>query len=190
MAKRLYDITYRDNKKPAYVEDMGVIFKMSGMVFQGKGHQLVLMFPDHEWQIVHVDVIEPTTEEWAEILRATDDPKYYSEVSKAWLRKSQRTISGSVQQKVWWRDNLKCMYCGKGMGDGAFLTVDHFVPLELGGANNETNYLTSCAPCNRAKGDMPPEQYCRENGLDYNFYTTYLEKVSNSFLASLREKRK
>jgi 5-methylcytosine-specific restriction endonuclease McrA len=39
-----------------------------------------------------------------------------------------------VQQKVWAADGFQCVYCGAKMGE-TLLTVDHFVPLELGGAN-------------------------------------------------------
>ena len=69
------------------------------------------------------------------------------------------TISGAVQQKVWARDNFTCLYCGKKMGE-VQLSIDHFVPVELGGADRPENYASSCRKCNKAKGSMPARQWC------------------------------
>src|SRR5665647_3436101 len=38
------------------------------------------------------------------------------------------------------------------------LTVDHVVPRCKGGPDTWDNLVTSCAPCNRKKGDRPPQQ--------------------------------
>ncbi len=44
-----------------------------------------------------------------------------------------------------------CVYCGvTGVG-----SIDHKVPLALGGSNDLDNLVISCSPCNRLKGDMP-----------------------------------
>ena len=35
----------------------------------------------------------------------------------------------------------------------------HFVPLEMGGANDTSNYLTACRKCNKDKGGMAPADW-------------------------------
>ncbi len=53
------------------------------------------------------------------------------------------------------------MYCDKKMGD-VQLTIDHFVPLELGGKNDQTNYLSACRKCNKDKASIHPVNYLGE----------------------------
>lgn len=48
------------------------------------------------------------------------------------------------------RDDWCCQYCGD--RDGR-LTVDHVVPRSRGGESVWENIVTSCAPCNRRKGN-------------------------------------
>ncbi len=49
------------------------------------------------------------------------------------------------------RDRHRCQYCGS----ERHLTVDHVVPRSKGGTDTWDNLVTSCAPCNRKKGDRP-----------------------------------
>src|SRR3954451_10882587 len=55
-----------------------------------------------------------------------------------------------TRRAVFARDRWTCQYCGS-RGN---LTVDHVVPRSKGGASNWENIVTSCAPCNRRKGDQ------------------------------------
>jgi len=54
-----------------------------------------------------------------------------------------------TRRAVFARDRWTCQYCGS----GASLTVDHVVPRSKGGRSSWDNIVTSCAPCNRRKGD-------------------------------------
>ena len=58
------------------------------------------------------------------------------------------------RRAVFARDRHRCQYCGS----DRHLTVDHVVPRCRGGADTWDNLVTSCAPCNRKKGDRPPQQ--------------------------------
>lgn len=50
----------------------------------------------------------------------------------------------------------RCFYCGTIDGDPDF-TVDHVVPLSIGGKNVHTNMVPSCHECNsKKKRDKPP----------------------------------
>lgn len=44
-----------------------------------------------------------------------------------------------------------CHWCKKPL-TAADATIDHKIPLHLGGLNNSNNYVLSCAPCNHTKG--------------------------------------
>ncbi len=54
-----------------------------------------------------------------------------------------------TRRAVFARDRWTCQYCGS-RGN---LTVDHIVPRSKGGSSAWENIVTSCAPCNRRKGD-------------------------------------
>lgn len=53
------------------------------------------------------------------------------------------------------RDGWTCQYCGD---TRLKLTVDHVIPKSKGGGSDWENIVTSCAPCNRQKGDRLPRE--------------------------------
>lgn len=180
-AKRFYLPAYKyAPERPPYLQDLGNVLTMSGMVYQGMGSSLVLVFPgldfDHNFTVA-----KPTLEEWGEIIRQSDDPEIFvgevGGINKVFQRKSRYVISGDTQQKIWARDNFACVYCGIRMGQ-RLLTIDHFVPLELGGENEERNYITACRKCNKDKGSLSPIEFCRVKGFDYPRLAGYLISVN------------
>lgn len=54
-----------------------------------------------------------------------------------------------VRAAVFLRDDFTCVYCGHRGGN---LECDHVIPIARGGGNGLDNLVTSCPPCNRAKG--------------------------------------
>jgi 5-methylcytosine-specific restriction endonuclease McrA len=62
---------------------------------------------------------------------------------------SRRKIT---RRAVFARDSWTCQYCGT----TSHLTVDHVVPRSRGGMSVWENIVTSCAPCNRRKGNRTP----------------------------------
>jgi 5-methylcytosine-specific restriction endonuclease McrA len=57
-----------------------------------------------------------------------------------------------TRRAVFARDSWTCQYCGR----TSHLTVDHVMPRSRGGRSIWENIVTSCAPCNRRKGDRTP----------------------------------
>lgn len=170
MAKdnRLYNLTYLSNTdtlEPAYFGDIGQILKVNGVLFSGKGSNLLLTIDDIGLE--DVLIINPTVDEFAEVLRLSDDAGYRLELQKKWVRKAQYIISGMVQQRVWKAWDFECAFCHKKMGE-VQLTVDHFMPIELGGANDETNYISACRKCNKQKGNIHPQTWCRMQSKSYS----------------------
>jgi hypothetical protein len=189
------------DRKPVF-EDIGCQLTISGLVMQGMGSTLILLHPGAELpggagvhqgaRVVFVDrstgghdrltLAQPTLEEWAEIIRQSDDPEAFvgeldgeGGLRKKLHRKQLLAISGEVQQRVWARDGFACVYCGAKMGT-TLMSIDHFVPLEEGGANDSSNYVTACRRDNKAKGMMMPEAFCRLKGYDYERIKAHLEQ--------------
>jgi len=178
MADRFYLAAYRNapDRKPVF-QDLGEVVTIAGMVFQGMGETLVVMSPGHGIDPDQIIVATPDVDEWGRIIRQTDDPEIFvgevGGINKVIHRKNRWVISGQVQQRVWAKDNFRCVYCGAKMGE-RLMTIDHFVPLELGGLNEETNYLTACRPCNKNKGVLMPKEFCDLYHYNYELIANYL----------------
>jgi hypothetical protein len=63
--------------------------------------------------------------------------------------KKRKPISQSVKDKVWRRDEGKCVSCGSNEN----LEFDHIIPHSKGGADTYRNLQLLCEPCNRKKSD-------------------------------------
>ncbi len=114
-------------------------------------------------------------EEWVDLIQRSDQPEVLMGNPKVFHRKARFEISGIVQQRVWVADKFACVYCHNLMGK-VQLTIDHFIPLEIGGVNNTSNYLSACRKCNKDKGCEDPKEYCTRKGLDYNYFIDYLAR--------------
>ncbi len=155
------------SNRPVMYGDIGSLIRLEGVVIGGGGAQAVLMLPGLS-TIVGARYYHPTIEQWSDWLQRSDNPEILigpsltgpggATLPKIWHRKLRYEISGAVQQKVWAADGFQCVYCGVPMGK-ALMTVDHFYPLELGGKNDVTNYLSSCKPCNKSKGSQAPDEW-------------------------------
>lgn len=171
--KRFYQLELAH--RAAVWGDIGNLIKVEGIVVGGEGAQAILMLPGIDLKgagpntgrrqlfTPYVPVHEMAIEEWTDFLQRSDNPEVLVMPAKAFHRKLRYEISGHVQQKVWVADQFTCMYCSRKMGD-VQLTIDHFVPLEMGGVNDTSNYLSACRRCNKDKGSMSPQDWCNKIG--------------------------
>jgi 5-methylcytosine-specific restriction endonuclease McrA len=53
------------------------------------------------------------------------------------------------------RDGFACQYCGRHTAD---LTIDHIIPIAVGGKHTWENVVASCQTCNNRKADRTPEE--------------------------------
>lgn len=191
MVDRIYKLSYPDNpRRPIYYDDAGNLLQISGVLLQGMGASLLMLYPGADI-IAQTATIKPSLEEWCEFFDRSDDPLIIQEnedgTIKAILRKAQRSISGAIQQKIWYRDGWQCMYCGKSVPD-VQLTIDHFIPLETLGEDDESNYLSCCRQCNKAKGNRQPLAFCNDKHYDFEGLVLYLQgKASKMFINHLQK---
>lgn len=59
-------------------------------------------------------------------------------------------IPDSVREYVYQRNHHQCQSCGKTKSE-TNLTIDHIIPLALGGSNDISNLQTLCLSCNSKK---------------------------------------
>ena len=171
---RFYQLELRH--RPALHGDVGSLLKIEGIVIGGEGAQAVFLLPMSRGLSDTSTVKILTNEEWSDWLQRSDNPEVLvnGSLEKAFHRKLRYDISGTVQQKVWVADGCKCLYCKQPMGR-VQLTVDHFWPLEQGGVNDTSGYVSACRRCNKDKGAMDPREWCKLKNLDYDFFVQYLQ---------------
>jgi len=66
------------------------------------------------------------------------------------------TVSKRMRYEVLRRDGHRCRYCGAA-APGVMLTVDHVVPVALGGSDDPSNLIAACGPCNAGKSSSSPD---------------------------------
>lgn len=65
-------------------------------------------------------------------------------------------VSKRLRFEVLRRDNHTCRYCGAAAPD-VKITVDHVTPVALGGSDEASNLVASCADCNSGKASVSPD---------------------------------
>lgn len=80
--------------------------------------------------------------------------------------KEQRWATYAIQRESLWRRGYRhCYYCEMRLtlarGQPHSMTLDHKIPLALGGRNRPENYVAACGPCNAAKGAMTEAEFYR-----------------------------
>ena len=79
--------------------------------------------------------------------------KYQFDISKLKVniqiisKRHREPIPQHVKDRVWNRDDGKCVQCGSNEN----LEYDHIIPHSKGGANTYRNIQLLCEPCNRKK---------------------------------------
>jgi hypothetical protein len=67
------------------------------------------------------------------------------------------TVARRLRYEVLRRDKHTCRYCGASAPD-AKLTIDHVIPIALGGSDDPKNLVTACDDCNSGKTSSAPDQ--------------------------------
>lgn len=65
-------------------------------------------------------------------------------------------VKGRLRFEILRRDNYTCRYCGAKAPD-VRLTVDHVLPVSLGGTDDAANLVTACVSCNSGKASVTPD---------------------------------
>jgi len=69
---------------------------------------------------------------------------------------ARKPISRRLRFEILRRDDNTCRYCG-GKAPDVTLTVDHVVPVALGGSDDPTNLVAACKDCNAGKSSSTPD---------------------------------
>lgn len=154
------------------IRQVGHTVQLGGAVWRSADKTYLVMFPEEE-PVGPVEVLHLNQEEWQQFLRQSDllETEVLAKaadgtVTKAIIRKSQRTISQNTSWQVFRRDGFRCRYCGS---ETKPLTVDHLVLWEEGGPSTEANLASACRDCNKARGNTAYEAWLQ---------TPYYKRVS------------
>lgn len=80
-----------------------------------------------------------------------------------------------IKEKIFKRDNHRCVICGLGRKDGIDIHADHIVPLDRGGTNAIDNGQTLCSQHNVMK-----KNYSQTEAGKRYFIKTYEKAVKNN----------
>jgi len=78
----------------------------------------------------------------------------YVRLNSATLRRTgkRRTpVSRRLRYLTFHKSDFRCRACGASVKDGAKLEVDHIIPVDWGGTNDEGNLQALCQACNAGK---------------------------------------
>ena len=73
-----------------------------------------------------------------------------------------KSLWAAIRDRIFKRDDYTCGYCG---ARGGKLECDHKHPVSKGGTNDETNLITACFKCNRAKHARTEEEWKKVRGM-------------------------
>jgi HNH endonuclease len=74
-------------------------------------------------------------------------------------------VAHARHEEVRARYRVRCGYCGVTEEEaGGELTVDHFIPVSAGGAEDDDNLIYACFRCNLFKADFCPSESDRAQG--------------------------
>lgn len=80
-------------------------------------------------------------------------------------RVGRSRIPREIRDKVLLLDGFKCQYYGE-VFPADQLSIDHLIPLAMGGPDEITNYVSACKPCNSRKGHLPLHEFAATLKLD------------------------
>lgn len=66
------------------------------------------------------------------------------------------SVSKRLRFEIFRRDNNACRYCGATAPE-AKLTIDHVIPVALGGTDDPSNLVAACGDCNTGKSASSPD---------------------------------
>lgn len=69
----------------------------------------------------------------------------------------RKAIPRRLRFEIFRRDGYTCRYCGASAPD-AQVTIDHVIPIALGGTDDPSNLVTACTDCNAGKASTAPDQ--------------------------------
>ena len=78
-------------------------------------------------------------------------------------RHGRGNIPRVIRRDVYRRDKFTCQFCHCQFSPKD-LTIDHLVPLDLGGFDEVTNYITCCQACNQRKSNLPLKVFAASLG--------------------------
>lgn len=94
-------------------------------------------------------------------------------------RTGRGSIPRQMRQQIYSRDKYTCQYCQR-VFDKDNLTIDHLIPMALGGLDEMTNYATCCRSCNELKAARPLAEFAREINIEVEDLPVHGDPVVNN----------
>ena len=107
-----------------------------------------------------------------------------STLRKHWIGKRERLA-------IYMRDGMACVWCGKGVDDGAILSLDHVLPHSKGGLNISANLVTSCRHCNSMRGNRTMREFAKAvaeyRGIGFKTIAAHIKRCCRRDMTAMRQ---
>lgn len=95
-------------------------------------------------------------------------------------------VTKRTRYEVLRRDGHRCRYCGASADDQP-LTIDHVVPVSLGGSDDPSNLVAACRDCNAGKASSNPDaEAVAQVADDAIRWAAAMEKAAENYSAERR----
>jgi len=84
--------------------------------------------------------------------------------------RQQKAKARELRKSRWWQQKISrghCQYCGASVPPKE-LTMDHIVPLAMGGSSSKGNIAACCKACNNKKKDHDADRVAALPGKSWN----------------------
>lgn len=112
------------------------------------------------WKQLNLEAYDAYQKKWR--AENKDKVKIYHSVCKQRRRNVPGNICSKHIQKLLKQQKAKCLNCAKHIAKT--FTVDHIMPVALGGTNENHNLQLLCKSCNSSKNAKDPIIWAQENG--------------------------
>ena len=79
------------------------------------------------------------------------------------ISRRREGVPSLLKLAVYLRDEMSCVYCGRGVEDGIEMSVDHIIPRSKYGPDTGDNLVTACKRCNTTRGNISVSEFCKKN---------------------------
>lgn len=128
-------------------------FSSTDALYKTENREEASVFPNRDSAIYTLKKCAVKLNNYYVINRETGEIAYRSKG-----KEKRKSIPVETRKIIYKQSGGRCAICGKQI-DFNEMELDHINPVSLGGNSSQSNLQCCCVPCNRMKGNLPPEEF-------------------------------
>jgi len=98
--------------------------------------------------------------------------RYYTQNYRAKKRSNGGQLSRGLENVLMLEQGCRCPYCYSDLKLSGY-DLDHYIPVDLGGPNEDWNIQLACPPCNKKKSNKHPLEFIGLEVQDAHLWKSY-----------------